>query len=1612
MNIKMLIKDLPLPVSGKIKYICHISDIHIRSGTESKDDKFSRYTEYISVFRDITKYLHNNYTNKDVVVCITGDILHDNKKAGAPCIELFYEIIGMLSDIAPVYIIRGNHDFNQASIHSQDMLKSLMYGTSHRKNVAYLSETGQYNAGNVSFGVSAIQDVLESGNTCGVYENLPEFPKTSKFQDCKEKTVALFHGNIYDHTSLKWILDGSNYDFALLGDLHCQQVSESTEFNCTKHSENIYHMGNSKRNKNNNTFWGYAGSTVQQNFGESLLNHGFIMWDLYNNEASCYHVKNNYGFITAQLDDKSNKILYNISYPKEQKVIASWHDIEYMKAQPWIPTVIRLRIQRRQSHTITDTQQIFDELEQNGFKIESSKETLILEKDTSNTQECKTLEEFNLQKYNNPDSWCGYVDEFISHDTITYSNWKEWFYDAKSLFIDSNNCPAFVDKDVGERNKKIQASLDEYRQDADFMKQKFNTKLELLYMNWSYILCFDANCYFNFQELNGNVHCIGGKNGYGKTSFFETICIALFGESLPTRSSKQMSSSIICMHLTPQSKHRAFTSIVIKLDNTMYKIVRSFSRVPKDENKIQTKDTVIEQYNQDTNQYTALNLGKRAVAEWINNHIGGIDTFLTSCMITQTADNEFFSKKSAEQKMYLDNQLKLNTSNSFLNLLKTAKLAFHDISSKISNVIESKLDNDTVKGINIVHQSLNESEQRYKNICSEIQFLYRHKGDLLSLFVGFDTNLFSCTQNELLDNIESINEQITKLQTDLPENISSDEITQELYSLKNKLKDTSCSTDDFINLKKQLENHIANKPCYEKPHENIAVLSHKLHVLNQTISKQEALVQQLQSKTNLIETKNKELKEVNWKLSCLQNHRNEKRAKQTEEQSKLSDMLSKTPENPKITEDDYINWKNKINKFQQKYSSIEDVESLITNHYDNKPKFEETSPEHISSLLNILNMWHNGLKTRTSYKEIFNEFPLNEQLLTKTIERINNNVNKLILDIRTSQSVQEKLSSNSLQFNNCLNSIVQVLESKFDSNKITLCKNTIAFLPQYISKLELIQKYKNGMQKVLHVFDKNNREHTSCINEFLKEETTLLQNANTKCKLNCHNVSELMNMFKKNQLVFQEINKLEALKELINSNSNDLDIKNIGKLIEKNEIEIETKTASLNQHKQNKAILENILSEWVSYYQDLYSNFVLCKESCKAWTPWKEKLQTLVDDKTTWSELCANETLHLESCKQRTMFKSWKNDINNINNVISKLSDEYSDVNNKCLECSQKLHDVTSYVHREKELLNELQKEDTAIDDLKSEWKHEKDIHDKLQTYLEWEDMLNVLNEKLFVVETCIKFDKYQKMQSSLLQLQTLNEELTNKQKCLELYPKWVEFLDTEKQTCTYIEKKQTYATHIALLKKQISDYEVVKKEIDDMDKYYKKLHSKLSTITNVIEVFSNFKDWYLDSKVIPVITSNLNDMLKYICENHRPIYMKCEFDKTSKALNWLVNDGEVCIPFEKASGFQKCAINLAMRIVLGKLGVYGIKNTQLFIDEGFTSCDSDNIENIPFVLQKLLQNYSAIFIVTHLDILKQNIQNSIDITRNEQAGLSHIEYGNKVANFDTTKKVGRPKAR
>jgi DNA repair exonuclease SbcCD ATPase subunit len=81
-----------------------------------------------------------------------------------------------------------------------------------------------------------------------------------------------------------------------------------------------------------------------------------------------------------------------------------------------------------------------------------------------------------------------------------------------------------------------------------------------------------------------------------------------------------------------------------------------------------------------------------------------------------------------------------------------------------------------------------------------------------------------------------------------------------------------------------------------------------------------------------------------------------------------------------------------------------------------------------------------------------------------------------------------------------------------------------------------------------------------------------------------------------------------------------------------------------------------------------------------------------------------------------------------------------------------------------------------------------------------------------------------------------------------------------------------------------------------------------------------------------------------------------------------------------------------------------------MFIDEGFTACDTENIEKAYDILQLLCAqgHYKSILLVSHLDSIKDVISLKIPLERKDS--FSKLHYGEPYPNYGSqTKRMGRP---
>lgn len=247
----------------KYNKIYHISDLHIRIN--------SRIEEYTNVFNNTINFIKEDKNDNSIAV-ITGDLLHDKHKFKPITYHLLGTFLKNLSDNIEVIIITGNHDMNEKNLSQIDSLSPIC----NHLPVHYLNKSGNYKFGNFIFTVSSLTD-----------QQFIKYNDIDKdfIKNCT--SICLYHGAIvgskldngtitknhnYTHTSrYRNLNDFKGFDAVLLGDIHKFQFLK----------KNI----------------AYSGSLLQQNFGETIDNHGVLIWN-FNKEITTEfkHIKNEHCF--------------------------------------------------------------------------------------------------------------------------------------------------------------------------------------------------------------------------------------------------------------------------------------------------------------------------------------------------------------------------------------------------------------------------------------------------------------------------------------------------------------------------------------------------------------------------------------------------------------------------------------------------------------------------------------------------------------------------------------------------------------------------------------------------------------------------------------------------------------------------------------------------------------------------------------------------------------------------------------------------------------------------------------------------------------------------------------------------------------------------------------------------------------------------------------------------------------------------------------------------------------------------------------------------------------------------------------------------------------------
>lgn len=1598
-----------------ITHIIHTADIHVRVGNQIS----SRVEEYTHVFDNFCENIAKlpSVAAGTALMVIAGDVFHNKGRMDAVAGRSFFLWINKLLDMVPILVICGNHDYRQEDVSFTDMVElftSPYIHKSHRYDVHYLRDTGYYVYENVGFGLTSIKDTLRTRNTSGIVDELPEFPHGSGLVDVDTR-VALFHGTISqsalptgrtaDSVTHGYPLDWfQGYDITMLGDNHKQQI-----------------------NTHGSMLWGYPGSLIQQDFGEPVFGHGYILWDIKKCSGSPEHIKNEYGALTVM---KSNGTYMTFLEPKSPTDL-----LLAIKSQK-LPTKPKLRV----IGEYTDIQSVNSILIENGIVPISTKCTKTkADVLTGCISDEQTSTIPTLSDLNKPDEWERYIHTLSPHLDV-----HEWITSPSSFMIpDMPNIPNHIMPIIHTRNDKLRPYIESY----DKEKQKCHTTLydvHFIYMEWQYLMCYAKFNHFSFQDIEGKVALLNGANASGKSAFMDIISIALFGE--PTSSRTEFTGSAFSSKIIYDGKptgESAYVTLQMCVNDVKYEIYRTFTRQTesstKDRDSIQNGVVVVYEINGE--QKFIIAEGATMVSQWVQSKIGTSEEMIMSTMVCQQDNHNFFALKPTEQRVLMERALHIETITTYEKIIEESMKAHKFVLGDIVNYHKG-LTNDMPVIDNIEDDHLNDE---LSSIVGSIEMLTNQSNILL----GKIGNIEECLNVDIPDDIHEIVSALIQKQSALGclTQIDKQDILKYQGSLEHRqqiLKNTQFTPegtelDDVRILYDEcfakVEAHMLIKPvapsmtlCYiqetearfdkwiaEQPPELSAqdsdTLRCKLEKLHTDLKKTVHTLEHLHKKH--VQAPNEE---VTTQLSD-DNDLDGLYSTYKCFQKKLTDHIASVPAcgRPLDSCDKaillYTQW-----VAEQPKDFIADPQLAITN----AQKLSTYISEHESCIDNLRSIYIPPYPHGMSKPNVDNTNDVGD--IIAALETYNTFLKQIdsdsvpisprrpVSDVHAMKTWTDRLSNWQLLVNNIRNSDLSELTRRKDE------------LQDHITKYKSKQDELDALQKVMVSNDEEIVEIS--VIEFNPDCSACCKQP--KCvRLNALKASQTQ-LTKKVDRITKQIRKM------VTPSSFDNELATIEALILQHQ-----------EYNKNKLNMELEIAAWslagkeADLEAERKSNILALKTECDIlaahiWTMWNNKMSRCQ------AELAAamaefkianqfNEQYPLQLAayqeaiverKCALKFKKWNDALSDIK-TISKIN------HHKVWRLWK--HNFETLTLQSESLKSEIMTYEKYITEYDAWYIELSKIHDAKCAAVAWDEW-NTKHEKLMFEHDSLEWNvqrleleaditKHQDRVNHVSQHSALENEIESYNKLIS-YREWKKLNEiinqkrsAQKDVMENIASKRVLNEQF---KGKFKEHQHLIKVIQELTDRYERLQEFHSKFVGQKQE-EGFKTYIYRERVLPLIQDEVNQFISTLDTFRLKIRMK------GSRFIFQLDDRGNTPTLDHASGYQKFVVSLGMRVALSRIGAVGQNLKHLFLDEGFTACDSVNIQKTSDLLNDIMvmAGYKSMILMSHLDTIRDASNIHIHVKRNPDGRSSNLQYGERrmpiqkstrVVPGEIPKKRGRPR--
>ena len=161
-----------------------------------------------------------------------------------------------------------------------------------------------------------------------------------------------------------------------------------------------------------------------------------------------------------------------------------------------------------------------------------------------------------------------------------------------------------------------------------------------------------------------------------------------------------------------------------------------------------------------------------------------------------------------------------------------------------------------------------------------------------------------------------------------------------------------------------------------------------------------------------------------------------------------------------------------------------------------------------------------------------------------------------------------------------------------------------------------------------------------------------------------------------------------------------------------------------------------------------------------------------------------------------------------------------------------------------------------------------------------------------------------------------------------------------------------------------------------------KREYEKISKSLRIYDLFSQAtSNKGIPVQIIHAMLPQINSEISKILKGVVGFTVDLEADLDSNTMDIFINYGDSKRIIELGSGMEKMMASLAIRVAL--INVSSLpKTNMLMIDEGFGALDETNLEACGKLLQSLKKWFKNIIVISHIDEIKDIVDNNIDILR------------------------------